>query len=128
MKTVKLVKTCFVLMGLTLMCVSCGKKDVVKDLQVNSENVSKGVVVDNVIWAEPEMMKLYDKEASYIRDSLHEEAAAAALLNIKKLFMENDYMLNTQKTVNEYYENVKVYTAFVQQQPQEVQEYLDGIE
>ena len=66
------------------------------------------------------MMPLYDEDADFIEQTLHHAEAALALRNIKQLFLDNQYVLSTPKTIQAYLENVAVFVSFIQTQPQRV--------
>lgn len=68
-----------------------------------------------------EMISLYDEDIKYLRRQKGADEAVQALEDIKKLVVQNDYVLNTPETVEKYNQYLRKYAESIQRQPAWVQ-------
>lgn len=81
-----------------------------------------------VIEATPEMMKLYDQDIEYVLKTLGNASAADALRGIKQLFLDNNFVISSEKAVKSYFEYMEVYSDFIDTQSEEVIDRLSDLE
>lgn len=67
-----------------------------------------------------EMISLYDEDIKYLRRQKGADEAVQALEDIKKLVVQNDYVLNTPETVEKYNQYLRKYAESIQRQPARV--------
>jgi len=81
----------------------------------------------NIITAENFQMAYYDNLAEYITNNLNNTEVADAVLAIKQLFQNNEFILNTQELVDSYYTYLAIYVDFYNNQTPEVQNTLESL-
>ncbi len=81
--------------------------------QKNTNLSTEGVVVE----ASAELMEVYDEDINYLKRKKNTDEAVQSLENIKQLFMDNNYVLDTPELVEEYNLNVKRFSDCIEEQP-----------
>lgn len=74
-----------------------------------------------------EMISLYDEDIKYLRRQKGADEAVQALEDIKKLIVQNDYVLNTPETVEKYNQYLRKYAESIQRQPAWVQNRMSNM-
>ncbi len=74
-----------------------------------------------------EMISLYDEDIKYLRRQKGADEAVQALEDIKKLVVQNDYVLNTPETVEKYNQYLRKYAESIQRQPAWVQNRMSNM-
>ncbi len=113
--------------GISLGLASCNNEEKQTETIQGGDVTKAGEKPQVIIEATPEMMKLYDEDIEYV-ETLGGKAAAEAMRNIKQLFIDNNYVISSEKDVTEYYKNVNVYSEFISTQPEEVVDRLSNLE
>lgn len=114
-------------MGSPCQCTCVGGMALCFDPSISDNPASKSSMPTVIIESSPDKMPLFDESIRYIANNLHNAKAAQALRNLKQLFMVNNYKIDTPIEIEKYYYNLKVYTDFIETQPEEVVDLLSAI-
>lgn len=108
----------------TCSCVSlanfpiCGPTDLY-DTTLKESDFS-GIVVET----SKDLMHAYDEDIQYLKSRKDTRNAIQALENIKKIMIENNYILDTPELIIEYRKNVRKFVECIKNQPVFVREKM----